>query len=250
VLGTHVPGLTLDDVVGVDAERFVGVGYAEVAQFDLALQADEDVGRRHIAMDDADRTSVVGRSPVCIVQSAQGFGDHQERVLNGQRRLGAGAHAQELVEVEALDVLHGDVQKPVRLTQIVHLHDVGVIEQRGQLRFGDEQLREFAARRQAGQDLFDDHQTAGAEIGLRVGEKDVGHATPPDPIEQGVAPELARERRFGGGRGGGDGSGVSHGGGHSVAHRLGAGGGGMRPLGSAPMTPPTTPLAIAGSAEG
>ena len=55
LLGAHVPGLAADHVVGHGRRHVVRAGDAEVAQLDLALEADEHVRRRDVAMHDAER---------------------------------------------------------------------------------------------------------------------------------------------------------------------------------------------------
>jgi hypothetical protein len=204
LLGAHVAGLALDHVlrIGPRFHGVVGVGDAEVAQLDLPLEADEKVRRRDVAVHDAERRTVVCRLAVRVVERAKGFDDHEQRILHGQRRLGARTAAQEVVEVEALDVLHRDVEKPVGPPEVVHLDDVGMIEPGGELRLRDQEVGELAAVGEMRQDLLDDRQPRHADVGLRAGQEDVGHTAATDLVEQRVAPDVSRELRFDGGGGG------------------------------------------------
>ncbi|MEO7094244.1 MAG: hypothetical protein ABI175_13395, partial [Polyangiales bacterium] len=112
-------------------------------------------------MDDAERLAGVVHAAVRVVEPAQRLHHDQQRELDREGDLGARATAQELVEVEAFDVLHRDEEPRRRVVagralgdrrapQIEHLHDVGVREAGGELgllheRFGEARvLRELA----------------------------------------------------------------------------------------------------------
>ena len=94
------------------------------------LLGDEDVRRLHITVDEPTRVGGIQRGSDLAHQG--------ERPLRIERRLSLEQGA----EIGALDVAHGDVEPSVRLTRVVHGHDVRVVEARGQLGLDEEALAE------------------------------------------------------------------------------------------------------------
>ena len=142
-----------------------------------------------------------------VVGAAMGVVEPLERLahdvdaeLEGQRHLRARAAAQQIVEVETLDVLHRDEESLVLATQVEHLDDVRVAEARRELRLVHEHVAERRVARELRQDLLDDAAPRGAELGLLTRQVDLRHPALSDEIEQRVATEETREKDVGGGR--------------------------------------------------
>ncbi len=79
-------------------------------------------------------------------------------------------------QVDAAHVLHDDEQRLVGLDEIEGVHDVGVIERRGDLGLAEEQIAEFGARRVLRQELLEHDlllEAAGPEL---LADVDGAHA--------------------------------------------------------------------------
>ena len=110
-------------------------------------------------MDDADALLALlvhHLRPVREVEALQDLDHDAERQLDRQRDALPRAATKELAEVEALDVLHRDVQRVVLAPQLLDADDVRVLEARRELRLLREQRRQalgasvcMAARRSA-----------------------------------------------------------------------------------------------------
>ena len=88
VLGAHVAGLALERLASaLLSHEIVRARDAEVAELHLALERDEDVRRRHVAVHDAERRAVLVEAAVRVVEALEDVGDDAERELDGQRDL-------------------------------------------------------------------------------------------------------------------------------------------------------------------
>jgi hypothetical protein len=101
--------------------RGLEVGDAKVHDLDLAVRRDPDVGGFHVPMDDAGTMGI-----------AEALADLADDVEFPFDRVGLflGNH---LLEVRALDELHGDVGLPFVLPEVVDGHDVSVAQPSGGL---------------------------------------------------------------------------------------------------------------------
>ncbi len=68
VLGAHVPGLADDGLLAQILDERVGAGDPEVADLHLALEAQEHVGGRDVAVHEAEARAVVAAGAVRIVE--------------------------------------------------------------------------------------------------------------------------------------------------------------------------------------
>ena len=96
-----------------------------------------------------------------------------------ERRLGvaelrAGAH--DLDEVVAAQVLHRDEVLVVDVADVVDLHDVRMIERRGDARLVEEHAHELGIVGAVAQDPLDDEVLLEALDRLRARQEDLGHA--------------------------------------------------------------------------
>src|SRR5581483_8965713 len=116
---------------------------AEVDDLGAALGVDEDVGRLHVAVDDARLVRVLERlRHVAGDLAGAAPGDAVRRVLD------------ELLEARARDELHREVERAADLARVEDRADVGVLELRRAPRLALEALhRGLAARLLAVQDL-------------------------------------------------------------------------------------------------
>ena len=201
VLGAHVPGLALQSVVErlhgrIARERVVRAGDAEVADLHFAVEGEEQVRRRYVAVHDTERLALVTPQAMGVVETAKRLADDVERELERQRDLRARAPAEKIVEVETLDVIHGDEQPAFFTPEVEHLHDVGVVQARGELRLVHEHVAEPRVAGEAPEDLFDHAQPTPAELDRLARKVDLGHPALADAVEQHVPPEsVAAERR-------------------------------------------------------
>jgi hypothetical protein len=106
------------------------------------------------------------------------------------------------LEVQAVDVLHGEVPLAVDLAEIVELHDVRVMKERGDAGLVDKHRQERRICGEPPQDSFDDEALLDALVG-QGRAPDLGHAPSAEALVQGVAAEgLALSRSSGGALGG------------------------------------------------
>ena len=154
-------------------------------------------------MHDPQRPALVVGAAVRVVEALERLAHDMDAELERQRHLGARAPAEQVVQVEALDVFHRDEEPFALATQVVHLHDVCVAEARRQLRLVHEHVAEGRVLRQLRQDLLYDAPPRGAQLRLLTRQVNLGHPALSDEIEERVATEHAREKDVGGGRHGG-----------------------------------------------
>ncbi len=138
-----------------------GARDAEVRHLHAALAVDEHVVRLDVAMDD----------PVAVREAQRR--EDLPRVLDGDRNRRRPAGDDQLLQRAAVEVLHGDVVRPLRLAAVVDRDDVRMRQRRCVLRLAAEALDELVVVRVAVvEDLDGD---AAAQL-LVLGEVDVGHA--------------------------------------------------------------------------
>ena len=167
------------------------LGEAEVRQLDLARQRDEDVRRRHVAMDEPQRLPVVALELVREVQPLRQLGgDVQRQDLGDDLALGGqllGDHPQ----VVALDVLEHDEVLPVLGDpQIVNLDDVAVRERRVDARLGQQHLDEPLVLREVREDPLDGDELLESFRADDAALEYLGHAAHGDQLEELVLAEL------------------------------------------------------------
>src|SRR6185312_16864752 len=85
---------------------------AEVHDLDPAVAHDHDVGRFHIAMDDA--------VPVCAIQPL-GHLQHDVALLKQSQRF---ARGDDLLEIFAFQILHGEEGLSLELAKLIYRHDI------------------------------------------------------------------------------------------------------------------------------
>jgi hypothetical protein len=160
-------------------------GDPEVGHLHASVAVDDDVVRLDVAVHDP--------VPVRVRERCEDLA----RVLDDDARRGRAPRHDELLDVAAVEELHRDVVRPLRLAPVVDRDDVRVRERGGALRLAAEPLDELVVARVALVEDLDRH--APAEH-LVLGEVDVRHAAAPDPLEDPVAPVEERvDQRVGDG---------------------------------------------------
>jgi hypothetical protein len=135
LLGRHV-GRRADHRAGLRAlhRRLVGVLYArhaEVRELRATLRVDHDVRRLDVAVNDAG-----------VVREVEGFAQLAHDA-NRFLQVEALVRIEEGLELLPLDELHDEVGDVALLAEVVHLHDVRVVEPRDGLRLAHEPHRIF-----------------------------------------------------------------------------------------------------------
>ncbi len=201
LLGAHVAELALQllrpRVLGRVLDRAPCLGDAEVGDFDLALEREEHVLRRHVAVHDAERPHLLVAPPVRVVEALRDLGRYVHAHVDRQRDLVAPAAREDAREVEAVHVLHRDVVRVGRrcagrlrgrsLAEVEHLDDVRVRQADGELRLVDEHLDEVRATGELRQNSLDDEDLLEALDAVALRLEHLGHAALPEPLEQAIA---------------------------------------------------------------
>ena len=125
-----------------------------------ATGRDQQVGRLHVAVDDA---ALVG-----LQQRAGGLDDVLQRLLPAQRPLSLQPIGQGL----AAHVLHGEVGRPLELADVVDVHHVGVLQARLGARLQHQAFDQVGAAAQLAPQDLDGHRPLQAEV---VGQVDRAH---------------------------------------------------------------------------
>ncbi len=134
-------GRSASDLFGRDVARLppngLGTGLvrrvpelcdAEVHQLHFAVEADQDVARTHVPVDQAQGTALPVLGGVGRVQAPQHVPHHPQGDPQGKPAVVVAGPLQGLMEAPALHVLHGDVRPPVHHRQIEDLDDVRVVQ--------------------------------------------------------------------------------------------------------------------------
>jgi hypothetical protein len=155
-------------------------GDAEIRQLHPPVDAEEDVGRRHVAVDEpvADRVDVVER--------IGDVGGHVRHHRHRQRDAGGVRVVEDVRQREAAHVLHHDVVAALVLDEVEHLHHVLVIEPDADERLL-EQVDDVAALRA---EHLHDHRLLEPGGAVRGREIHVSHAPVPEELQHAVAADL------------------------------------------------------------
>ena len=189
LLRRHVAVLALERAgLGLLLDRG-GVGDAEVDQLHVAAPRHQDVGRRDVAVDQAERITRVVGQPVRVVEAVEDLLDDVGGDLGRQPDAAVGALAQHGEHIETVDVLHLDVELALLAAEPVGLGDPRVRQPGGDLRLGDEHCREVRVGRQVGQDSLDHHLLGEPVVAADLAEVELGHAPDGEPLDKLVAPE-------------------------------------------------------------
>ena len=143
-------------------------GNAEVHHLDGAVRQQHDVLGFHIPVDDA-----LG---VGVVQRAEHLRGKMHGLLPGER---AAALFEVFLQRDAVHIFHNDVLELVRHRHIVHLDDVGMVQNGDGLGLVFETAHQFLVVQKLFFQNLDSHRVAGLGILTPV---DVGHAAHADQV--------------------------------------------------------------------
>lgn len=164
----------------------------EVQHFDVAVVRDDEVLRRYVAMDDAERASVVSCELVDVVQPFERFGQHEELELEGERRTQLVSQGRQRRSIE---VLHGQNGHTGDLERFVDLHDVRVRHVRREPRFGEEVRPNHRILGQRRFEALEHAQLAEPAEPSLLGEVHLGRTSLAELLEDVVSPQLHRSDR-------------------------------------------------------
>ncbi len=192
LLGRHIAELALEDSGLRLLQPALRLGDAEVDQLHFAFEADEDVLRADVAMDDPERPARGVALAVRVVERLAHLRDDQAGLRNRHRLLALAKALEQLAHVAAGDVLHGDVEVLVVLAELEDLHDVRVRELHRDARLVDEHGDELGVLAHGGEDFLDGEQALEPLHAKGLGDEHLGHSADGDPLEEQVFPELGR----------------------------------------------------------
>ena len=162
---------------------------AKVHDFYVALEAEQHVRRRNVAVDDVQQPALTIGGRVRIRQPLGHFANDVQRQLRRDALFALGTDGQQLKQITAVDELHDDVELVALSAEIEDLNDVTVLHQRRELCLGDEHVDKGAILGVPGedpldaQDLLEPLHTVGAR------SIDLGHAAGANLLQQLVLSE-------------------------------------------------------------
>ena len=164
------------------------LGEAEVRQLDLAVPRHEDVRRRDVAVDDADRAPRLRVGEVVRVRQAledlaQDPGHQRDR--HDPALLGL--VLEQRLQVGAMDEVHDDEVGVLALADVEDRHDVGVVQAQAQARLVQEHPDEPLILDQPRKNALDGDLLLEARHRLGLGHIDLGHAARVELVEWTVA---------------------------------------------------------------
>ena len=189
LLGRHVREVSLQ--AADDRAIVTSLRQPEVGQLHLARERDQDVRRRDVTVDEAERLPVGAAQLVGEVQPLRDLGGD----VQGQRLGDDLARAVNLLgddaQVVALDVLEDDeIFALLGDAEIVDLDDVAVRERRVDARLGEQHLHEALVLREVGEDALDRDAFLEALRRDDASLENLGHPAHGDLLEQLVLAEL------------------------------------------------------------
>ena len=193
VLGRHVPDVALEHADARLLDVVARLGDAEVGDAHQAVEADEQILGRDVAMHDAQRRALRRDQLMRGVQPARRLRQHGDAECDRQQRL-ARLHArQHLGQRRSVDVVHQQEWAVGVLAHLERRGDVRVADQAGQTRL----VEEHGAKRRVGPQVrvqpFSREKPRKTAL-LARDELDVPHPALGDPENHDVADRLRRCR--------------------------------------------------------
>ena len=210
LLGAHVAEFPLELAARRIRERILfdraaRFRDAEVGDFHLPLEAQEDVLRAHVAVDDVEGAQLFVATPVRVVEPLGDLRRDVDAHVDWERDVTATNASEERREIEAVHVLHRHVVGADRLlpllgrrvpersdAEVEDLDDVRVRQADRELGFVDEHLHELLALREVGEDPFDDDDLLEPLDAVALRLEDLGHSPATEALEEAVATERGR----------------------------------------------------------
>ena len=196
-LGREVRELALDLVGARRLDAILGLGDAEVGEQTLAVATQQNVVGRHVAVNDVQRLAVVVLQIVRGLQARQRVEHDAHRHANVDRATDGRQLAPQLGQGRPLDVIHDDERHAAVEPELAHLHDVGVLDGRGQARLVDQHGEKRLVALQVPVGSLHGHERRALALVDGLGQVHGGHS-PRGQLEQ----QLVGAQAFGLRRGG------------------------------------------------
>ncbi len=176
LLGRHVRELALELPGARRRQLARRARDAEVRQARAAVDADEDVLRRDVAVHDAERVVVVVLELVGGVEPREHVDDDAQAHLRRKAQARLRGAREQATERVALHVLHDDVVALVARANLEDGNDVRVVDARGEARLLQEHLDELGLARQVRVQALDGGEALEAADAREAREVHRGHA--------------------------------------------------------------------------
>ncbi len=149
----------------------------EVRDLGVTVEAEHHVVRTHVAVNDAERLSVVAARFVSRVQTLGGLRQDLKRHAHRYFPLRGVRALDELGERDAADQLHHQERRFLLFAEVEDLHHIGVVDGRGETRFVQEHVDESTFVAQRWQQDFHCEQTAEAGHAATTHGEHLRHAS-------------------------------------------------------------------------
>ena len=180
VLGRHIAELSLDDVARRGLEVARNLGDAEIGEAGMAVEADEHVLRRHVAMDDAHRLTGNVFHTVRGGEAARDVEEDTDGHARRDRAVRVAAVLQQLRERPAVDVVEDERELMPDELDVQDGDDVRVMDHRRDARFVLEPLPQGGVLEDEGVWPLDGYEPREADGSTEPADEDRGHAAARD----------------------------------------------------------------------
>jgi hypothetical protein len=189
LLGSHVGHLAFELPVPRRLQAAHGARHAEVEQARHAVDADQDVLRRDVAVHDVEGLALFADRLVCGVEAVEhaGHDRHHHARVRGRHHPANGS--QELREGLALHVLEDEEDLVVVRHDVERRNDVGVPDARGEASLVEEHRQELGILRVLWVQSLDRDGAREPGDATEAPEMHRGHAARSDLAEQQVSPD-------------------------------------------------------------
>ena len=193
VLGRHVADVALEHADARLLDVVARLGDAEVGDAHQAVETDEQIFRRDVAMHDAQRRALRRDQLVRGVQAARRLRQHRHAERDRQQLLARLDARQHLGQRRAVDVVHQQERAVGVLADLERRGNVGVADQAGQTRLVEEHGTKRRVAAQVRMQPFSREKPRKTAL-LARDELDVPHPALGDPEDHDVADRLRRCR--------------------------------------------------------
>ena len=188
LLRGHVPVLALHEPA-LERRRRARVRDAEITELHRPLVGEQHVRRRHVAVHDLERTTLLVEALVRVVQRPREVSEDQRRHHVRHALARAVRHRQEQPEVRAVDVLHDEQQRRAVGLEAVHLHQVRVVQAHRDPRLVHEHRAEVRVLREIREDALHHQGLVDALGAAGPREEHLGHPADAEASRHEVAAE-------------------------------------------------------------
>ena len=188
-LGRHVRRFAERPGVRVLA-REGGLREPEVDELHAAVVSDQDVARRHIAMDEVEWLAIGAVMLVRVVQARGCRCTDRHDLLDRDQRIDRVDLREHAAEVLAVDVLHREEVAALRFVDVEDLDDVVMVKRGADARFFQKRGNEPRIDRVLGSDLLDHDVALKPLEPTRAGEEHIRDIPTREALQDLVAAEL------------------------------------------------------------